>query len=216
MHLVEDHTASHTTSSSCEADASALYRRHWHLLFSFARARGCEIHDAEDAVQELFAKLVARGQHERAALIPDHGEQAAFLIARMRTLLIKRWQHRTRLCRGGGAVCFSLSDEHGRNIDVPDTHATPDREIDRSWAREVLDRALNCVRSELKSQGRAEIWSCLEANMTGSGRGAQPQSGALRTALHRARKRLRQLISGELQAVHEPSIPPLHLQALFA
>jgi hypothetical protein len=56
----------------------------------------------------------------------DPDEQAAFLLARLRTHLIKRWRHRTRLRRGGGMVCLSLSDENGANIDIADTHATPD------------------------------------------------------------------------------------------
>lgn len=197
MHLGEDYAASHTTDSSIQADAAALYRRHWHALCAFARARGCESYDAEDAVQELFAKLVAQGQHERAAAIADHGEQAAFLFARLRTHLIKRWQYRTRLCRGGGAVCFSLSDEHGENIDVADTQASPDSELDRRWARTVIDRALNCVSVELHAQGRGDVWGCLEENMIEGGRAARPQSGALRTALHRARRRLRTLIQAE-------------------
>ena len=200
MHLGEDYAASHTTDSSTQADASALYRRHWHALCAFARARGCETHDAEDAVQELFAKLVAQGQHERAAAIVEHGEQAAFLFARLRTHLIKRWQHRTRLCRGGGAVCFSLSDENGENIDVADTRASPDDELDRGWARSVIERALNCISVELHAQGRGDVWGCLEANMIESTRAARPQSGALRTALHRARRRLRTLIRAECDA----------------
>lgn len=197
MHLGEDYAASYTADSSTQADASALYRRHWHALCAFARTRGCEAHDAEDAVQELFAKLVAQGQHERAAAIVDHGEQAAFLFARMRTHLIKRWQHRTRQRRGGGAVCFSLSDENGENIDVADVHASPDRELDRGWARSVIDRALNCVSVELCAQGRSDVWGCLEENLIEGHRAARPQSGALRTALHRARKRLRSLIQAE-------------------
>lgn len=191
--------ASYTTNSSTQADAAALYRRHWPALCAFARARGCETHDAEDAVQELFAKLVAQGQHERAAAIFDHGEQAAFLFARLRTHLIKRWQHRTRQRRGGGVVCFSLSDENGENIDVADTHATPDRELDRNWARSVIDRALNCISLELQAQGRGDVWGCLENNVIEGARADRPQSGALRTALHRARNRLRVILSEQLR-----------------
>lgn len=211
MHPATCPATSHTTDSSCQTDPAALYQRHWHALCAFARARGCEAHDAEDAVQELFAKLVAQGQHERAAGILDHGEQAAFLFARMRTHLIKRWQHRTRQRRGGGVVCFSLSDENGENIDVADAHASPDREMDRGWARGVIDRALNCISMELRSQGHHDIWGSLEENLSGRTRGSrEPQSGALRTALHRARRRLRALIQAECREdTHE-------LQAVLA
>jgi DNA-directed RNA polymerase specialized sigma24 family protein len=186
-----------THSPATANDTSALYQRHWHALCAFARARGCGPHDAEDAVQELFARLVAQGQHERAAEIADHEEQAAFLLARLRTHLIKRWRHRTRLCRGGGAASFSLSGEDGRDIDVADTHAAPDQELDRRWARGVIDRALQRVSGELQSQGRADVWVCLERNIIDGARGEQPQNGALRVALHRAKRRLRGLICGD-------------------
>jgi DNA-directed RNA polymerase specialized sigma24 family protein len=204
MHLGEDHAASHSQSYSHTTDSSAphyatsmLYSRHWPVLCAFARARGCEVHDAEDAVQELFAKLVAQGQHERAAAIVDHGEQAAFLFARLRTHLIKRWQHRTRQRRGGGVVCFSLSDENGENIDVADAHPSPDSELDRDWARGVIERALHTCSVELRAQGRGEVWDSLEENIVRGCRAARPQSGALRTALHRAKRRLRTLILAE-------------------
>lgn len=201
MHLGEDHAHSHThtTDSSALSAASMLYRRHWPVLCAFARSRGCEVHDAEDAVQELFAKLVAQGQHERAAAIVDHGEQAAFLFARLRTHLIKRWQHRTRQRRGGGVVCFSLSDENGTDIDVADAHPSPDGELDRDWARGVIERALSSCCHELQAQGRGEVWKSLEENIVHGCRAARPQSGALRTALHRAKRRLRALILAEWQ-----------------
>lgn len=192
---------SYTTNSSTQADAAALYRRHWSALCAFARARGCETHDAEDAVQELFAKLVAQGQHERAAAIFDHGEQAAFLFARLRTHLIKRWQHRTRQRRGGGVVCFSLSDENGENIDVADTHATPDIELDRNWAKGVIEQAMQRISSELHAEGRSEIWGCLEKNISGSEPDAPCQSGTLRVALYRARQRLRALIRDQMRGI---------------
>jgi len=200
MHLGEDHAASHTTDSSAFNATSMLYRRHWPVLCAFARARGCEVHDAEDAVQELFAKLVAQGQHERAAAIVDHGEQAAFLFARLRTHLIKRWQHRTRQRRGGGVVCFSLSDENGENIDVADARPTPDDELDRDWARGVIERALNRICLELRQQGRGDVWVCLEENLMEDCRASRPLSGALRTALHRARRRLRTILCEQLQS----------------
>ncbi|MCB1275972.1 hypothetical protein [Prosthecobacter sp.] len=199
MHLGEDHAASHTTDSSANAATSALYRRHWHSLCAFARSRGCETHDAEDAVQELFAKLVLHDQHERAAAIVDHGEQAAFLFARLRTHLIKRWQHRTRQRRGGGAACFSLSDETGADIDIADFRSSPDCELDRDWARDVIDRALNRIRVELHHEGRGDVWCCLEKNMIEGCRASRPLSGALRTALHRARRRLRTILCEQVQ-----------------
>lgn len=195
MHLA---SASPVRSSQASS-ATTLYRRHWPALCAFARAKGCAPHDAEDAVQELFVKLVAQGQHERAAAIADDGEQSAFLLARLRTHLIKRWRHRTRLCRGGGAACFSLSLEEGGQMDVADPRATPDAELDRGWARRVLDHALSRMSAELRAQGRGDVWGCLEQSVVEGGRCERPLNGALRVALHRAKRRLQALIRAEVQ-----------------
>jgi len=190
------HSATSSTHDSAAGDT--LYRRHFASMCAFARARGCEMHDAEDAAQELFAKLVAQGQIELAAAIPDNGEQAAFLLARMRTLLIKRWQFRTRQRRGGGCVCFSLHDDEGQSIDVPDDHATPDREQDRDWARAVLDRAMSRMNEELCATGRREVWQRLESDLVDETPQPEAQSGALRVALCRARRRLRDFIREQI------------------
>ncbi|MFN0080679.1 MAG: hypothetical protein ACKVY0_29775 [Prosthecobacter sp.] len=80
---------------------------------------------------------------------------------------------------------------------MADSQATPDRELDRNWARSVIDRALNCMSVELHAQGRGDVWGCLENNVIEGARAERPQSGALRTALHRARNRLRTLIRAE-------------------
>lgn len=194
MHLPHNPAATATSSTHDSAAGATLYRRHFASLCAFARARGCEPYDAEDAVQELFAKLVAQDQIERAASIPDNGEQAAFLLARMRTLIIKRWQFRTRLRRGGGCVCFSLDDSEGASIDVADEHATPDLEQDRDWARAVLDRALDRMNAELCSSGRREVWKRLESDLVDQTPQSTAQSSSLRVALHRARRRLRDFI----------------------
>lgn len=199
MHLAQTSPAPSSATASSSADTAALYRRHWQTMCAFARARGCEPHDAEDAVQELFAKLLTQGQHERAAAIADPGEQAAFLLARLRTHLIKRWRHRTRLRRGGGQACFSLTSEEGVDLDIADPRATPDAELDRGWARGVLDHALSRMSVELRSQGRGDVWGCLEQSVLEGARHERPLSGALRVALHRARRRLQVLIRAEVR-----------------
>ncbi|MBE7494864.1 MAG: sigma-70 family RNA polymerase sigma factor [Verrucomicrobiaceae bacterium] len=195
MNLPAEPTRPASTDATHDHTAGArLYRRHFAPLCAFARARGCEPHDAEDAVQELFARLVSQGQIERAATIPDNGEQSAFLLARLRTVLIKRWQFRTRQRRGGGCVCFSLNDDEGRTMDVPDAHATPDREQDRDWARAVLEKALERMNVELCAAGRPEVWRRLESDLVEETPRQEVQSGALRAALCRARRRLRDFI----------------------
>lgn len=207
MHIGEDHAPSHSTNH--QAATTALYRRHYHTLCAFARTHGCESHDAEDAVQELFAKLLAQGKYERAADISDHGEQAAFLITRLRTLLIKRWQFRTRQRRGGGAICYSLHDE-GQSINVADEHAAPDGEMDRSWARGVLEQALQRMSRELCGEGRGDVWRTLESDLVENKPHSHSRNGALRIALFRARQRLRGFICDQIGTSSEDAARMLH------
>ena len=191
------------SATTCSSACDTLYRRHYAHLCAFARARGCEAHEAEDAAQDLFAKLFAQGQIDRAAAITDSEGQSAFLLARMRTLLIKRWHYRTRLCRGGGAVCLSLHDDEGQAVDIADASHCPDTEMDREWARAVLERALQRMNDELHATGRADMWDQLEEDLNDEVRSRSersPRSGALRVALHRARRRLRDFIREQLQA----------------
>ncbi|MBK8094479.1 MAG: sigma-70 family RNA polymerase sigma factor [Verrucomicrobiaceae bacterium] len=198
-----DTTPASTTFTTCTSAVAcdSLYRRHYASLCAFARSHGCESHDAEDAAQDLFAKLHAQGQLDRAAAIVDESGQSAFLLARMRTLLIKRWRHRTRLRRGGGATCLSLHDEEGIPIDIADTSHLPDHELDRDWARAVLDRALQRISDELTTTGRGDMWQQLDRDLSGESQPQHtPRSGALRIALHRARRRLRSLIQEQLTA----------------
>lgn len=91
-------------------------------------------------------------------------------------------------------MCFSLHDEDGWLIDVPDEHPTPDREQDRDWAREVLQKALERMNRELCSTGRHEVWQRLESDLVDETPHQEAQSGALRVALFRARRRLRDYI----------------------
>jgi DNA-directed RNA polymerase specialized sigma24 family protein len=204
MHLGEDH-ASGLTSRSTNAQSSAsaaeeehVYRTQFAPLCAFARQRGCESHDAEDAVQELFAKLLRSGQLSRAASLPQQ-EQMPFLLARLRTHLIKRWHFRTRQRRGGGCTCLPLHDAEGEAIDVPDLAHVPDHELDRTWAREVLERAMQRMSCELHADGREGLWQQLQQDLEPERDASLPaRSGALRVALHRARRRLRDFVREQL------------------
>ena len=93
-------------------------------------------------------------------------------------------------------------------MDIPDTRAGPDAELDRGWARGVLDHALTRISVELQAQGRGEVWGCLERSVVEGGRCDRPLNGALRVALHRAKRRLQELIRAQMGGAEE--ITQLH------
>ncbi len=166
----------------------ALCRAHWSRLFLLARRSGCEVHDAEDAVQEMFEKLVRRGL--LAALARQPAEtQSAHLAVRMRCHLMNRWRDGRRLQRGGAVVIVPLVSDDGCVVDVPDTRAEDARGSATDIHRKL--RALARLRMEMKPQNWSRLAPWL---MPADDGGTRQTSGATRVALHRARRRLRELM----------------------
>ena len=78
-------TAAATDTPQREAALEALCATYWYPLYAFARRRGLEAADAEDAVQGFFADLLSRGDIGRAD--PTRGRFRAFLSGSFRHFL---------------------------------------------------------------------------------------------------------------------------------
>lgn len=152
-------------------------RTHWSRLYSLARQRGCDPHSAEDAVQEVFLSLVRRQKIADLVAAPLAQQQLHLAVnLRCRIANALRDQHREK--RGGMAVFvsvddFEIADERTPSAVMPD-----------------LLRALRELRKEMKP----EVWARLSPALLGDAPCRQ-QTGAYRVALHRARRRLKQLVN---------------------
>jgi DNA-directed RNA polymerase specialized sigma24 family protein len=148
-------------------------------------ARGCDEHEAEDVVQEMFASLVRVDRLEELDALPE-ADQAAVLGRRLKCALMNHWRDRQRLCRQAKrTVSLTEMEEHEWH---PSTHGTPATELDRRWALQRVSEALTRLRSECGSR-----WQVLEQAFFSSSRD-EAASNRDRVTLCRARERLRSLL----------------------
>jgi RNA polymerase sigma factor (sigma-70 family) len=95
-------TAGRTDSTRAQDALGKLCRTYWYPLYAYIRQRGHSPHDAQDLVQEFFARLLQR--QSLAHLSRDKGKFRSFLLTALRHFLVDEWKKARRSKRGGGQV----------------------------------------------------------------------------------------------------------------
>lgn len=93
-------------------------------------------------------------------------------------------------------------------LQIPDpAAAVPDTFFDRQWALTILDRALAALATEHQTAGKADHFEALKPWLTGdsenlsqadAARRLDLNEGAVKVAIHRLRKRFRELVKAEI------------------
>ena len=163
---------------------------------------------ARDLTQEFFARLLARaglGQVD-----PERGRFRFFLLGAVKNFLADVQDEQGRLKRGRGQVPISLDagTDSSPGLEVADASLpSPDLEFDREWAVTLLARALDRIGREQAGAGKGEQFPALKPWLTGDKQDVSladvaarlgTREGALRVALHRLRKRFRELVKEEI------------------
>ena len=91
---------------------------------------------------------------------------------------------------------------------MPDPNApSPDREFDRKWALTLLDRALAALAQEHAASGKADQFEALKPWLSGDTENISQaeaaarlgvNEGAVKVAIHRLRRRFREVIKSEI------------------
>jgi RNA polymerase sigma factor (sigma-70 family) len=202
-----------TTTGAREA-LTTLCETYWYPLYAFLRSRGYTPQDAEDLTQAFFARLLEKRTLGQAD--PSRGRFRSFLLTSLTNFAANEREKAASQKRGGGAPTMSLEFENaeGRFQREPATDETPETVFDRRWAMTLLDRVLARLKAEMMRADKASQFDPLKAYLTGD----QPQlsyaetarvlglsDGALRVAVHRLRRRFRDLIRDEIaQTVSSP------------
>jgi RNA polymerase sigma factor (sigma-70 family) len=202
-----------------------LCRTYWFPLYAYVRRRGHAKADAEDLVQAFFARFLAKNYLE--GLSAERGRFRAFLLAALKNFLINEWKHAHRLKRGGGAVNLSLDWETAdTKFQVAATaEPSPDQAFDREWALALLAKVIERLEAECVAEGKGNLFAQLKVFLA-AGKSDTAQSevarvlgmeeGAVRVAVHRLRKRYRQLLREEIgNTLSDPALVDEELRALF-
>lgn len=178
--------------------------------------------NARDLTHEFFAKLL-----EGRSL--DHvdrtrGRFRSYLLGAVKHFLADQQDYDRALKRGGHPVTQSLSSSanessddhpHDRHDIVDPQGFPPDAYFDRHWALTVVQAAMDTLRSEAEASEELERFEVLQRWLvTPSGhdtaleaaRSLNMTDGAFKVAVHRLRKRYRQIVTERISAtVDDPA-----------
>jgi hypothetical protein len=189
----------------------------------------CELRNADAArnlTHDFFAQVLAGGAIAHAA--QERGRFRSYLLGAVKHFLSHHREAARRLKRGGGVEPVSLNDtEAGAANSVPDASLlSPDAAFDRQWALTVVARSLDALRQECVAEGRADFFEQVKPWLTGEAShgdqvalssrcGMNPN--ALKVAVHRLKRRFRQLLKAEVAGtLEDPRLVEAEMRALFA
>ncbi len=214
-------------SAEAKAALSDLCSAYYGPILAFIRRNSSDEESARDLTQEFFARLLVRQGID--TVNPERGRFRSFLLGSVKHFLADMRDHSQRLKRGGGQTHESVDPgtDTSPGLQLPDSKTlTPDREFDRKWALTLLDRALKSLAEEHASGEKLTQFETLKPWLMGdnpsvsqaeAGRQLRMNEGAVKVAVHRLRRRFREVIKEEIsQTVGHRGQVDQELQDLFS
>src|SRR6266496_3917283 len=182
-----------------------LCENYWYPLYAYLRRRGYAADQAQDLTQDFFIRMLEGRYLDRAD--PEKGRFRSFLLTSLKFFVADEEDRQRAYKRGGGAVVsLEFSSGEGRYQREPAHDETPERIFERRWALTVLDRVVERLRDEFVQHGRPEHFDRLKVFLLGQSdvpyaalaHEMNTSEGALKVAIHRLRKRYRELFRQEI------------------
>lgn len=196
-----------------------LCRTYWRPIFSFVRARGHSIEDAQDLTQDFFVTILKKNWLHHADR--DRGRFRSLLLRSLHNFLVNAAEKAHVHKRGGDVEFISWDDwmvEAPSQLSIPVQaldSLPPERLFDLSWATTVVEHALQRLREECESKGKLWLFQALSSHLTEerdelsyanlSGELGMAET-AVKKQLHNMRQRYRSLLRDEVsQTVEDPA-----------
>ncbi len=202
-----------------------LCRAYWFPLYAYVRRRGHTKEDAEDLTQAFFVRFLGKNYLE--GLSAERGRFRAFLLASLKHFLANEWDKSRRQKRGGGEMPLPLDWQTAdTQVQIAATaEPSPDQAFDREWAVTLLAKVIERLNAECATEGKAKQFEQLKAFLTvdrddlssaDAARALGLDEVAVRVAVHRLRKRYRQLLRDEIaQTLADAADVDEEMRALF-
>jgi RNA polymerase sigma-70 factor (ECF subfamily) len=183
----------------------ALLQAYWSPLLAFLRMDGHDPDTARDLLQGYLTRLLER--QDLAQVAPERGRFRSYLLAGLRNYLVSEDRKEKAAKRGAGAVVSLESEEVLSYVSaLPAKGTTPEVAFDRQWARTVLERALDRLRHEHEALHKGRLFEALRPTLSGEDVEDYTvlagqlglSTGAVAVAVHRLRRRLRELVRAEV------------------
>jgi RNA polymerase sigma factor (sigma-70 family) len=194
-------------SPAAQQALDILCRTYWRPLYGFARRQGVTREEAQDLVQEFFARLL---EHRNLNTVRrEKGRLRSYLLVSLKRFLASERQ------RAGGVKRFEsashitldqLAESEVTEFELAKT-LSADQLYERRWALAMLQQVLGRLESEYRAAGNAALFDRLKEFLVGErGRPTQGEiateldmtENAVKQAFHRLRQRYRVLLREEI------------------
>jgi len=193
-----------------------LCRTYWRPVFFFVCRRGFSTEDAQDLTQDFFVTILEDNWLQHADR--NRGRFRSLLLRSLQNFLINAAE-KTHARKRGGDVEFLSWDEwmvqspsqllasEGMLKSLP-----PERLFDLSWAKTVVEHALQQLREECESKGKLWLFQVLSPHLTDLGDEVSyaklademgMADSAVKKQLHNMRQRYRSLLRAEVSQTVE-------------
>ena len=221
--------ATGTPSPESAAALEAICRAYWYPLYAYVRRCGQSAHDAQDLTQEFFLLLLKKRWLEEVDR--EKGRLRTFLVTALKHFMAKEWRRGSVQRRGGAYahVPIDTAFAESRYAADPGAALAAEEVFDRQWALTLLDLTMERLQAEFTAAGKADDFGVLKESLTASHGTLAYQSvavrlgvseGAARVAVHRLRKRFREVyreeISQTLPASADADAEMRHLASALA
>ncbi|HEX7653898.1 MAG TPA: sigma factor [Verrucomicrobiae bacterium] len=198
--------AARQATPEAAAALEIICREYWYPLYAFVRRCGQSPHDAQDLTQAFFCRLLEKRWLDAADRAK--GRLRSFLIQALKNFMSNEWDRTAAQRRGGGMIPVQLDTAFAESRFAADTQAlAPDETFDRQWALTLIRLTMERLKAEFAAAGRPTDYEhlkpCLLADRgtldyAGVARGLGVNENAARVAVHRLRKRFREIYREEI------------------
>ena len=193
------------SSPEGRAALSDLCEAYYQPVFVFLRRMDFDADTARDHAHSFFAHLLQRGF---PGPDPDRGRFRSYLLGAVKYFVGDLLDRARREKRGGGVEHEVMDQSHAGSpaLTVADPTAVPAPVLfDREWAVTVMNRAVAALAAEHQDE-RAAQFEALRPWLMGDAAASHAQTaqalgmneGAVKVAVHRLRKRFRELLRQEI------------------
>jgi RNA polymerase sigma factor (sigma-70 family) len=195
-------------SPAAQKALEILCRTYWRPLYGFARRQGLTREEAQDLIQEFFARLL---EHRNLDTVRrEKGRLRSYLLVSLKRFLASE-RHRAsgvkRYESGPHIDLDELCESEVSDFEAAETLSV-DRLYERRWALAVLEQVLTRLESEYRAAKNELLFERLKEFLVGEGAGRLLQAdiaaeldmteNAVKQAFHRFRQRYRVLLREEV------------------
>jgi DNA-directed RNA polymerase specialized sigma24 family protein len=204
----ESTEAKHALRDLCEA--------YYGPVEAFVRRYRAGHDDARDLTHEFFARLLEGNSLK--GVDRTRGRFRTYLLGAVKHFLSDHKDRTLAEKRGSGQSPRSLQASPGHHrserqehtpLDVADPHGfPPDAFFDRQWALAIVEKGMSVLQAESHAGGEAQRFEVLRrwlipseddgAIAAEAARSLEMSDGAFKVAVHRLRKRFRQLVKDQI------------------